>query len=74
VYILPDTGLGRYLPRADLDAAIAAMTPQLAQWQPVAAFRAGFAALGAVLESKHFRPQTHGNELRDGAVAETGAP
>ena len=73
VYILPDTGIGQYLTRTDLDTAIAAMTPQLAQWQPVAAFRAGFAALAAVLARKNFRPQTHGNELQDGAVVEEGS-
>ena len=73
VYILPDTGIGQHLTRADLDAAIAAMTPQLAQWQPAGAFRAGFAALSASLAKTAFRPQAHGNELPDGAVVETGA-
>lgn len=73
VYILPDTGIAPYLPRAGLDAVIAAMTPQLAQWQPVAAFRAGFEALAATLAQQDVHPRHHGNELPDGAVVEAGS-
>lgn len=73
VFILPDTGIAHYLAREDLDAAIAAMAPHLAQWRPNEAFRAGYDALAAVLARKGFRPQTRGNELQDGAVVETGA-
>ena len=73
VFILPDTGIGRHLTRADLDAAIGAMTPPLARWEPAAAFRAGFDALSESLQRTGFRPQAHGNELQDGAVVEGGA-
>jgi putative membrane protein len=72
VYLLPDSGIARHLPRAALDQAIAAMTPQLAQWQPAAAFRAGFDALAASLAQADFRPQALGNELQDGTVIEDG--
>lgn len=73
VVILPDTGIARYLSRDDLDTAIAAMTPRLAQWQAVDAFRAGFDVLAATLARHNFHPQTHGNELADGAIVEAGA-
>lgn len=72
VYVLPDSGIARYLPRAALDRAIATMTPQLAHWQPAAAFGAGFDSLAASLAQANFRPQTHGNELQDGTVIEGG--
>lgn len=73
VYILPDAGIAPCLQRTDLDAAITAMTPQLAQWEPVAAFRAGFATLAATLARQGFRPRDHGNELPDGTVVEAGS-
>jgi len=73
VYILPDTGIARALGRDELNSAIAAMAPSLQQWQPAAAFRAGFDALAATLKRKQFRPQAHGNELADGAGIEAGA-
>jgi putative membrane protein len=73
VFILPDSGISRYLTRGELDEVIAAMAPHLAQWQPVEAFRAGFGALAAVLARKDFHPQRHGNELPDGTVVEEGS-
>lgn len=73
VYILPDTGIARHLPLEDLDAAISAMTPQLAQWQLAAAFRSGFDALAAALKRNQFHPGSQGNELQDGTVVEDGA-
>lgn len=73
VYILPDTGIARVLERDALDAAIAAMAPALKQWHPAAAFRAGFDTLAITLKRKNFQPATHGNELADGAVVESGA-
>ena len=73
VYILPDTGITRHLSRGDLNPVIAMMKPHLTQWQPVAAFRAGLDAMAALLAQKNIRPQSHGNELPDGAVVEEGA-
>ena len=73
VFILPDTGITQHLARGELSPVIAAMTPHLAQWQPVAAFAAGLDAMAALLARKNIRPQAHGNELQDGAVLEEGA-
>ncbi len=73
VFILPDSGISRHLAPGEIDAVIAVMAPPLAQWQPVHAFRAGFDALTALLASKPFQPQRHGNELPDGTVVEEGS-
>lgn len=73
VYILPDSGISKHLARGELAPVIAAMTPHLAQWQPVDAFRAGFDMLKALLARKGIHPQSHGNELQDGAVVEEGS-
>ncbi len=73
VVILPDSGIARHLTSRELDTVIAAMAPYLAQGQAVAAFRAGFAALAALLAQKGVTFARHGNELADGAVVEEGA-
>jgi putative membrane protein len=73
VVILPDSGIARHVTARELDGVIAAMAPQLAQGEAVAAFRAGFDALAALLGQKGVKPARHGNELADGAVVEEGA-
>ena len=73
VVILPDSGIARHVSARELDEVIAAMAPQLAQAQPVQAFRAGFDALAALLKRKGVQLARHGNELADGAVVEEGA-
>lgn len=73
VYILPDTGITRHLARGELNPVIAAMAPHLARWQTVAAFRAGFEAMAALLARKNIRLHAHGNELQDGTVVEKGS-
>ncbi len=72
VVILPDSGIARHVSAQELDEVIAAMAPHLAQGQAVQAFRAGFAALTALLNSKDLRLARQGNELADGAVVEEG--
>ncbi len=73
VVILPDTGITRHITSRELDGVIAAMAPQLARGLAVAAFRAGFDALAALLAQKSVTFARHGNELADGAVVEEGA-
>ncbi len=73
VVILPDSGIARHVTPQELNGVIAAMAPQLAQGQAVAAFRAGFDALAALLAQKGVTITRHGNELADGAVVEERA-
>lgn len=72
VVILPDAGIRRHVSDAQIAAAIAQMTPLLAERRIVAAIEAGLAAVAASLEGKLSRLETHGNELADAVVQERG--
>ena len=70
--VLPDTGLTRYAPPAELDRVAAAMRAALPGGE-AAAFDAGFRSLQALLQSHGYVATAPGaNELEDTVVLEKG--
>ncbi len=74
VVVLPDTGLARYAPVAELDRVAAAMRAALLRGGEAAAFGAGLDNLRKVLEAHAYVASAPGaNEIDDGIVMEKGA-
>ena len=70
--VLPDTGLTRYAPPAELDRVAAAMRAALPRGE-AAAFEAGFRSLQALLQPHGYVATAPGaNELDDTVVLEKG--
>lgn len=74
VVVLPDTGLARYAPTAELDRVAAAMRAALLRDGEAAAFAAGFEDLRTMLKAHDYVASVPGaNEIDDGLVTEKGA-
>lgn len=71
--VLPDTGLERYAPAAELEQISAAMGQALKAQGPAAAFERGFEGLAASLRRHGYRAdEERENVLDDGVLAEHG--
>ena len=74
VVVLPDTGLARYAPNAELDRVAGAMRAALLRDGEVAVFEAGFENLRRTLNAHDYVAATRDtNEIDDGVVMEKGA-